>query len=195
MQRERPSLIGHPKEIHMQFGIRELVLFLTVLLLPVVSYLLVFRPQSANIESAQVEIAHKKEMLSKLRVETARNDDLLLINQEITERIDAMESMLPSNKEVDQIVRQVSGLAIESGLSSPTLKSTKPQAAAQYREQPLEMSIEGSWQGFYAFLLKIEQMPRITRIVDLKVEDTNSDETEIKASFTLSIFFRSEVTS
>jgi len=179
----------------MQFGIRELVLFLTVLLLPVVSYMLVFRPQSANIESAKVEIAHKQEMLGKLRAETARNDDLLLINQQITERIDTMESMLPSNKEVDQIVRQVSGLAIQAGLSSPTLKSTKPQAAAQFLEQPLEMSIEGSWSGFYAFLLKIEQMPRITRIIDMKIEDTSNDETEIKASFTLSIFFRDEVTS
>jgi len=179
----------------MQFGIRELVLFLTVLLLPVVSYLLVFRPQSANIESAKIEIAHKQEMLSKLRVETARNDDLQLINEQITERIHTMESMLPSNKEVDQIVRQVSGLATESGLSSPTLKSTKPLAAAQFREQPLEMSIEGSWSGFYEFLLKIEQMPRITRIIDLKIEDTSSDDTEIKASFTLSIFFRTEVTS
>jgi len=179
----------------MQFGIRELVLFLTVLLLPVVSYMLVFRPQSANIESAKIEIAHKQEMLSKLRVETARNDDLQLINEQITDRIHAMESMLPSNKEVDQIVRQVSALAIESGLSSPTLKSTKPLAAAQFREQPLEMSIEGAWSGFYDFLLKIEQMPRITRIIDLKIEDTSSDDTEIKASFTLSIFFRTEVSS
>ncbi|MBL4810142.1 MAG: type 4a pilus biogenesis protein PilO [Phycisphaerales bacterium] len=179
----------------MQFGIRELVLFLTVLLLPVVSYMLVFRPQSASIESAKIEIAHKQEMLSKLRIETARNDDLQLINEQIIGRIHAMESMLPSNKEVDQIVRQVSGLAIESGLSSPTLKSIKPLAAAQFREQPLEMSIEGSWSGFYEFLLKIEQMPRITRIIDLKVEDTSSDDSEIKASFTLSIFFRTEVTS
>ena len=179
----------------MQFGIRELVLFLTVLLLPIVSYMLVFRPQSANIESAKIEIAHKQEMLTKLRAETARNDDLQQINAEITERIDAMESMLPSNKEVDQIVRQVSGLAIQSGLSSPTLKSTKPLAAAQFREQPLEMSIEGTWAGFYEFLLKIEQLPRITRIIDLKIEDTTSDETEIKASFTLSIFFRNEVSS
>ncbi|MFK7758958.1 MAG: type 4a pilus biogenesis protein PilO [Phycisphaerales bacterium] len=179
----------------MQFGIRELVLFLTVLLLPIVSYMLVFRPQSANIESAKVEIAHKQEMLTKLRAETARNDDLQQINAEITERIDAMESMLPSNKEVDQIVRQVSGLAIESGLSSPTLKSTKPLAAAQFREQPLEMSIEGTWAGFYEFLLKIEQLPRITRIIDLKIEDTTNDETEVKASFTLSIFFRNEVSS
>ncbi len=179
----------------MQFGIRELVLFLTVLLLPVVSYMLVFKPQSANIENAKVEIAHKQEMLTKLRIETARNDDLQVINEQIVERIETMESMLPSNKEIDQIVRQVSGLAIESGLSSPTLKSTKPLAAAQFREQPLEMSIEGSWAGFYDFLLKIEQLPRITRIIDLKIEDTTNDETEIKASFTLSIFFRNEVAS
>jgi len=179
----------------MQFGIRELVLFLTVLLLPIVSYLLVFKPQSANIENAKIEIAHKQEMLTKLRIETARNDDLQVINKQITERIDTMESMLPSNKEIDQIVRQVSGLATESGLSSPTLKSAKPLAAAQFREQPLEMSIEGSWAGFYAFLLKIEQLPRITRIIDLKIEDTTNDETEIKASFTLSIFFRNEVAS
>jgi len=179
----------------MQFGIRELVLFLTVLLLPVVSYLIVFRPQSANIESAKTEIAHKQEMLTKLRAETARNDDLQLINEQITQRIDTMESMLPSNKEVDQIVRQVSALAIESGLSSPTLKNAKPQPAAQFREQPLEMSIEGSWTGFYGFLLKIEQMPRITRIVDMKIEDTSNEDTEIKASFTLSIFFRNEVAS
>lgn len=179
----------------MQFGIRELVLFLTVLLLPVVSYMLVFKPQSANIENAKVEIAHKQEMLTKLRIETARNDDLQVINEKIVERIETMESMLPSNKEIDQIVRQVSGLAIESGLSSPTLKNAKPLAAAQFREQPLEMSIEGSWAGFYAFLLKIEQLPRITRIIDLKIEDTTNDQTEIKASFTLSIFFRNEVAS
>ncbi len=179
----------------MQFGIREIVLFLTVLLLPIVSYLVVFRPQSANITNAQAEIAHKQETLQKLRLETARNKDLQLINQQINTRIYTMESMLPSDKEVDQIVRKVSALAIESGLTSPTLKSSKPLAAAQFREQPLEMSIEGTWAGFYQFLLKIEQMPRITRIIDLKVEDTSSDETEIKASFTLSIFFRSEAVS
>ena len=176
----------------MQFGTRELVLFLTVLLLPVVSYLLVFKPQNANIDSAKAEIEHKQEMLEKLRAETARNDDLLLVNTQLTERIGAMESMLPTNKEIDQIVRQVSALAIDAGLSAPTLKSEKPLAAASYREQPLEMTTEGSWSGLYDFLLELERMPRITRVIDLDIERTSNEETEIRANFTLSIFFKTE---
>lgn len=174
----------------MRFGTRELVLFLAVLMLPIVSYYLIFKPQSANIEQAKSEIEHKKEMLESLRIETSRNEDLMQANEVIKERIVEMEALLPSNKEIDQIVRQVSGLAIDAGLSPPTLKSSKPVAAARFREQPLKMSTDGSFEGFYDFLLAIEKMPRITRLVDMVVKDSTKDGVEIDAEFTLSIYFQ-----
>ncbi len=174
----------------MRFGPRELILFLSVLLLPIVSYFVVFRPQTANINNARAEIAHKQESLSKLRAETSRNADLLKVNEELTARIDEMESLLPSNKEVDLIVRQVSALAIDAGLSPPSLKSAKPIMAAQYREQPLEMKTSGSFDGFYAFLIELERLPRITRIVDMKLKDSTTEGVELEASFTLSIYFQ-----
>ncbi len=177
----------------MRFGPRELILFLSVLLLPVVSYFVVFRPQTANINKAKAEIIHKQEMLSKLRNETARNTDLKIVNQELVDRIDEMEALLPSGKEVDQIIRQVSALAIEAGLTPPSLKSTKPIEAAWYKEQPLEMKTTGSFDGFYKFLVKIEQLPRITRIVDMQLADSTSDDTELEASFTLSIYFQNAI--
>ena len=176
----------------MRFGTRELVLFLAVLMLPIVSYFLVFQPQSTNIEQAKGEIAHKREMLSLLRVETSRNEDLKNANEIIKDRIDEMEALLPSNKEMDLVVRQVSALAIEAGLTSPTLKSTKPVAAARFREQPLEMSTKGSFEGFYAFLLEIERLPRITRIVDMVIKDSLEEDMEISAEFTLSIYFQAD---
>ena len=71
----------------MRFTTRELILFLAVLMVPIVSYFVVFKPQSANIEQAKAEITHKREMLSTLRIETARNDDLRAANTEIGERI------------------------------------------------------------------------------------------------------------
>lgn len=108
----------------MRFGTREIILFLSVLMLPIVSYFVVFRPQTANINKAKSEIAHKQEMLSKLRSETSRNADLQKVNEELIMRIGDMEALLPSNKEVDQIVRQVSELAIEAGLTPPSMKST-----------------------------------------------------------------------
>lgn len=174
----------------MRFGTRELVLFLAVLLLPIASYFVIFKPQSANIEQAKSEIDHKRDVLDSLRAETKRNDDLAQANEIIKERIDEMESLLPSNKEIDLIVRQVSGLAINSGLTPPTLKSSKPVAAARFREQPLEMTTSGSFEGFYDFLLAIERLPRITRIVDMVIKDSSKEGIEIEASFTLSIFFQ-----
>ncbi len=174
----------------MRFGTREIILFLSVLLVPILSYFVVFQPQSANIEQAKSEIDHKREMLTSLREETKRNDDLAQANKIIEARIEEMESLLPSNKEIDQIVRQVSALAVDAGLTPPTLKSSKQVAAARFREQPLEMSTGGSFAGFYDFLLAIEKLPRITRIVDMTIEDSTEEDMEIEASFTLSIYFQ-----
>jgi len=174
----------------MRLGTREFVLFLAVLLLPIASYFVIFKPQSANIERARVEIAHKQEMLDTLRIETGRNEDLKSANEVIKARVDEMEALLPTNKEVDQIVRQVSALALESGLTPPTLKSSKPIAAARFREQPLVMSTNGSFEGFYDFLLALEKLPRITRIVDLAIKDSNVAGMEVEAEFTLSIYFQ-----
>lgn len=174
----------------MRFSTRELVLFLAVLMVPIASYFVIFKPQSANIERARGEIAHKREMLASLRAETARNEDLKDANESIRVRIDEMEALLPSDKEIEQIVRQVSGLAVESGLTPPTLKSSKPVAAARFREQPLEMSTGGSFEGYYEFLLAVERLPRITRIVDMVVKDSTKDGIEIEAEFTLSIYFQ-----
>ena len=37
-------------------------------------------------------------------------------------------------------------------------------------EQPLEIQIEGNFDGFYQFLLELETLPRITQIHQLKLE-------------------------
>lgn len=174
----------------MRFSTRELILFLAVLLVPIVSYFVIFKPQNATIEQAKGEIAHKRDMLGALRQETARNDDLKQANETIKASIDEMEALLPSDKEIDLIVRQVSALAVASGLTPPTLKSSKPVAAARFREQPLEMSTEGAFEGFYSFLVELERLPRITRVVDMVIKDSSTDGVEIEAEFTLSIYFQ-----
>ena len=176
----------------MKFTSRELILFLAVLMVPILSYFVVFKPQSEKIDQAKTEIEHRQERLATLRTETSRNDDLRAANEDIGNRSEEMDSLLPSGKEIDLIVRQVSALAVESGLSPPTLKSEKPVAAARFREQPLKMSTSGSFEGFYEFLLALERLPRLTRVVDLMLKDSNDDGVEVDADFTLSIYFQTD---
>lgn len=176
----------------LRFGLREFLLLGVLLALPLSSYWLVFRPQNAEIAQARREIEHKRQMLDKLRQTTAHNENLERANEEIKASIGAIEARLPSNKEVDAVVRQVSDLAVESGLAAPAIESDKPVEASMFMEQPLKMKITGNFTGFYEFLMRLEQLPRITRIPDLRLTRANDADGHMKAEFTLSIYFQPE---
>ncbi len=174
----------------MKLGPRELFLLALLLAVPLSTYWLVFRPQNNEIARARMEIEHKESMLAKLREETARNADLAAANERIRAAVQDVEARLPSNKEVEGIVRQVSDLAVEVGLEPPALKSGKPVKAALYMEQPLEMSMTGNFHSYYEFLLRVEQLPRITRVLDFKLVRDHEHDGAMKAEFTLSIYFQ-----
>lgn len=176
----------------MRFGPRELLLLLVIVAIPVASWFLVFNPQNRRIAAKKSENEHKIELLERLRAETARNSDLQRANEETAATIRTIESRLPTNKEVDRIVRQVSTLAVDAGLESPGLKSAKPVNAALYMEQPLEMKTKGDFEGFYGFLIDLERLPRITRIPDMKLVRDTSGDGQMKCEFTLSIYFQDE---
>lgn len=176
----------------MKFGPRELLLLVVLLAVPLSSYWLVFRPQNREINQARTEIEHKKLMLDKLRTATSKNDDLIRANKEIEASIASIEARLPTNKEVDAIVRQVSDLAVAAGLEPPVMKSEDALKAALYMEQPLKMEITGDFNGFYDFLVSLEKLPRITRIPDLKIKRSEEVDGFMKAEFTLSIYFQQD---
>lgn len=169
---------------------RSLAITLFVVGMPVISYMAVFRPQNAAIAAAKDEVDHKASMLAKLKEETARNTDLAKANEQLSSTVRAIEARLPSGKELDALVKQVSTLAVAAGLQPPTLKMLPPLPAAEYMEQPIEMTVEGSFKGFFTFVSQVEKLPRITRIHDMKVTDQSRDDIEIKAEFTLSIYFQ-----
>lgn len=176
----------------MKLGPRESGALALVLAIPVASYVLVFSPQNRDIIAAQREISLKQDTLDKLRVETARNSDLAEANTEIETRIAEIEARLPTNKEVDNIVRQISDLAVDSGLTPPTLSSGKPIEAGTYWEQPLTVSTTGDFTGFYRFLQKLERLPRITRIPDFSLTRDAKNDGQVMIEFTLSIFFQAD---
>jgi type IV pilus assembly protein PilO len=176
----------------MRFGFREVLLLAVLVALPLSSYWLVFRPVNAEIGQAKAEIEHMRLRLTKVQESTARNQDLQRENEESRRQIQAIEARLPSSKEVDTVVRQVSDLCVEAGLESPAIESDKPVAAAVYMEQPLKMKISGDFKGFHEFLKQLELLPRITRILDMKMIRATEVNGNMKAEFTLSIYFQPE---
>ena len=173
----------------MKFGIREIIFLVILIAMPVSSYWFVFRPQNEEIAEARKEIEHKELMLEQLAAATGKTADLQQVNDDISAGIETIESRLPTNKEVEVILQQVASLATESRLALPEFKTGKPAPAAGYHEQPLEMEITGDFDDFYTFLLRLEQLDRITRVPELEIKRTKKDNGSMEAKFTLSIYF------
>ncbi len=176
----------------MRFGYREIVFLVVLLAVPVASFWFVFRPQNEEIARARQEIAQKEDMLRTLAAVTAQREDLAALNDEIAGAISMIESRLPSAKEVDVVLAQVAEIAVRNRLTLEKVKSDKPVSAASYMEQPLSMTIVGDFEGFYSFLLDLEKLDRITRMPGVKIERSRDVDGEMKADFTLSIYFEQQ---
>ncbi|MBL8962829.1 MAG: type 4a pilus biogenesis protein PilO [Phycisphaeraceae bacterium] len=174
----------------MRMGTREGLIGVVLLAIPLSSWWLVFRPQNTAIDTAKREVAHKRDLLEKLKQHTSRNQDLAEANQEMNDRIRAIEGRFPGVKEVDSIVRQVSDVAVLCRLNAPTVANVKPRQEAMYMEQPLDMTLSGNWEGFYDFLARVEQLPRITRISNMLLRRDDKGDGDMKAEFTLSIYYQ-----
>ena len=173
--------------------LRQGFFFAVLIAVPVSSFFLVFKPQNEEIDRAKKEIEHKQGMLEKLRQATGRSEDLARANEQIAESIDAIEARLPTTKEMDSILRQLAALAAENGLVVPTFKkSDKSQQAGLAMEQPLDVEITGDFDGFYSFLLQLEQLPRITRISDLDIKRSTDIDGEMKAKCVLSVYYQQD---
>jgi type IV pilus assembly protein PilO len=94
---------------------------------------------------------------------------------------------------MDNVLRQVSNLAARAGLKVPQFKkSDKTAPAGLAYEQPLDIEITGDFDGFYKFLLDLEQLPRITRIPDFSVVRSDKVDGEMKTKLVLSVYYEGE---
>lgn len=182
----------------MKFGLREFIFFIVLLAVPVASYFYVFNPRNEEIKRANEEIAMKQSRLDTLAAVAAKIDDIGLEIERGRESVKTVEEKLPSAQDVEGILEQVWQTARRNALTLVSVKSEKPVPAALYMEQPLKVAMEGQFDGFYQFLLELENLARITRIHQIKIEKAQPaaggkedamPPGSMKAEFILSIYF------
>ena len=182
---------------------RDIVFFILLLAVPISAWIFVFKPRSRQIEVARTQIAAKQARLDKLEEVTGRIPDL---GAEIERGESALVDWghkLPDVEAVDEILEQITEIALANQLVVKSIRGQKPIPASMYMELPLRTTINGHFDGFYEFLLDLEALPRITRIKELRIERISGTDLptgdayppgSMKAAFTLSIYYDSEST-
>lgn len=180
----------------MRVGLRELIFLLVLLAVPVAAYIYIFQPWGSQIKEAQAENEIKQARLDKLKEVAQKLDDLGLAIERGRKSVELIEAKLPSSKDEDVILEQVWRLADNNRLKVKSVKPEPQVPAAHYMELPMKMVMEGAFDGFYEFLLQLENLPRITRVHSMRLERLEGAggtgafmQGAMRAEFTLSIYF------
>ena len=173
----------------MQFGVREFLFVLLLLAMPVAAYFFVFQPRNAQIAEARAEVQQKQAKLKQLESSTEGLEDIGQEIDRLNEAIELFERKLPPQQEVEVILEEVWKLAAEHNLTPKSVRTDKIKANRQYAEQPIKLKIIGDFDGFYEFLLSLENLPRITRLPLMKLKKKGESEGHMHADMVLSIFF------
>ena len=173
----------------MKFGIREVIFVIVMLGLLGSTNYFVFTKANKKKQDLLTDIRQKQTALSNLQAATAGIEDLNRKIEELQQAITFFESKLPQEKEVDKILKEVWTMAEANQLTTKSIKTLRTERGPNYSEQPIELSLQGNFNGLYSFLLQLEKLQRITRVTQLNLQKISDRDGEMQASMTLSIFF------
>jgi type IV pilus assembly protein PilO len=156
-----------------------------VVLLAVLYGLLFYAPRSK-------EIADKQQQISTLQSEQAKLQDQLRnwgkTKEEIGEiegRFNQAKAQLPEEKEIPELLKQVSNLGRESGLEVLLFRQKAEAFRDLYAEVPVEMSVRGGYHQIALFFDKVRHLDRIVNISDTNMKNPQlvGGQTQVDATF------------
>jgi Tfp pilus assembly protein PilO len=93
---------------------------------------------------------------------------------------------------MDRVLQEVWQAAKDNNLSIKSVRNSKPIEGTNYSEQPIRMVVEGPfYPSFFKFLNAVEQMDRLTKIKEMKIDADEKNNGAIIADFTLTIYYES----
>lgn len=154
------------------------------------------------ISGLRSQIAVKQTKLNELNAEIHRGQaveqkhlEFQLQNQRLLEKLATLKKILPEAKQTDDLLRQVQGSALSSGLM---IKRFEPKAVVAkdfFSEWPIQMDVEGGYHTLGIFFDKISKLSRIVNVSNVVIKQlgrADNPNRSISAGFTATTFVYNE---
>jgi len=128
------------------------------------------KPVQENITAREAQLAAVQADIQR-GLQTARR--LPEFRRQVTEleaQLQRLRPVLPSEKDVADLLRRIQGMATQSNL---TIRGFAPQAVATrqlYAEWPIGLQIEGTYHNLGGFLERVSKFPRIINITGIHIK-------------------------
>ena len=174
------------------------IMLLAVILLALagVYYYLLYTPEKQDLDVLE---AKYNTLAKQLQESKDIHRDLEKFEAEVTklnEELAVVRTQLPDEKEIPEILKNISSLGKESNLEF-ILFRPKPEEPQQfYAKVPIDLAVIGHYHDLGVFFDKVSKLPRIINVVDFnmtRAKDTKGkgevkDDTAIRTSCLLNTY-------
>ena len=183
---------------------RKLVFMVLLVGVCFIAYRYMIKPASENFAEQKQQLQIQMNKLSQFEKAAVVIKDWDSEIEQLEEAVKYFESKLPPTSQIHKVLEQVTLIAQKHGLATKSIRTLTNKsstvnigsaysglAQSGYIEQPLKMKLEGDFNSYYAFLLDIEKLDRITKIRKLKLTKKSKAQGYTEAECVMSIFFQS----
>jgi type IV pilus assembly protein PilO len=170
----------------------KLPIWAQLLAFVVIAGLIVFAAQTYKFKPLETNIADLNTRIEALQKEIVRGQaierKLPQFEREVKilqEDLEKLKEIIPTQKEVSDLIRKIENLAIQSKLSIKNWQPGRVQAREFYNEWPISISVTGSYRSLYYFFTNIKNFKRLINVTDVRMTATDSNDPSqtISASF------------
>lgn len=155
-------------------------------------YYLIHQPRSQRIVSLTQELTGLQGELARQRKVAGRLPELRAQLQELDFQLAELVEKLPDGKEIPELLVQVSGLGVQTGLEFTLFKPLPEQHKEFYAEIPVEIEAAGAYHEVARFFDRVGRFPRIINIGKLNMSEPKllpgADSVRLKASCLLTTY-------
>jgi type IV pilus assembly protein PilO len=175
-------------------NIQTLIVSVPSLIIVILFVFLVFLPKYKEINALSARITKLDQEISSSEVMVKKLDILIEENKMLNAKLAKLQEQLPEEKEVSELLRQISESGLQSGLEillwKPDAKKTSPDNL--YVEIPVKVEVKTGYHNLGVFFSHVSRFPRLVNIsdLDLRVKDLKGKSAQdfISAAFTARTF-------
>lgn len=153
----------------MSFGTQVAVFFVLALLICGAFYYFVYTELQTEIEQKTTETRSLRDEVEKGKVTAARLPEFRREVERREATLQALSRILPSRKEVDDLLRKVQQMAAESNLNVLRFKPEATQPREFYAAWPISLELDGNYHNLAYFFDRLSKLSRIVNVSNLRI--------------------------
>ncbi|HWP57124.1 MAG TPA: type 4a pilus biogenesis protein PilO [Candidatus Acidoferrales bacterium] len=152
------------------------LLALLIVLVLALDYSFLYSPQASRISDLNEQIANLQRDLDKKKRIAANRPKLLQQRAEAEARYKEATARLPAQKEIPELLRNISTRAREAGLEIILFRPLGENYQDFYAEIPIVLAARGDFHSVTAFFDELGRMDRIVNVHNVELKATKTKE-------------------